>query len=246
MDDVLRMARVRLNGSSVMRIGGRPALAREFLDEGYLVHCALKELFGDAAPAPFAIQGSKGSWIEVLGYTATDAAEMRALAEQRMQAVPQMRPMLNRETLETKKMPDKFSVGSRYAFRVRACPVVRRARGSQRQAAGSEVDAFLVAVERAGWDTPVDRQEVYRKWIQETIGRTGAAECANVRITAMQLARMVRRAADRKAVAVGRPDVTFEGTLTVKATMAFRDLVRRGIGRHRSFGFGMLLLRPIG
>ena len=37
---------------------------------------------------------------------------------------------------------------------------------------------------------------------------------------------------------------TVEGTLTVGDPDAFSRLLARGIGRHRAFGFGMLLLRP--
>ena len=35
-------------------------------------------------------------------------------------------------------------------------------------------------------------------------------------------------------------------TLTVTDGAAFTDRLRRGVGRHTAFGFGMLLLRPAG
>jgi CRISPR system Cascade subunit CasE len=41
-----------------------------------------------------------------------------------------------------------------------------------------------------------------------------------------------------------KPDVTFRGMLEVVEPGAFEALLRRGVGRHRAFGFGMLLLRP--
>jgi CRISPR system Cascade subunit CasE len=34
------------------------------------------------------------------------------------------------------------------------------------------------------------------------------------------------------------------GQLMIGNPIAFQDLVRRGLGRHRSFGYGMLLLKP--
>jgi CRISPR system Cascade subunit CasE len=37
----------------------------------------------------------------------------------------------------------------------------------------------------------------------------------------------------------------FSGQLQVNDGDAFARLVTSGIGRHRSFGFGMLLLRPV-
>lgn len=48
----------------------------------------------------------------------------------------------------------------------------------------------------------------------------------------------------RKAVAVGGPDVLITGRLLIRNPEAFSALVARGVGRHRGFGYGMLMLRP--
>ena len=40
------------------------------------------------------------------------------------------------------------------------------------------------------------------------------------------------------------PDVVLKGRLQVDDSDAFTQLLRRGIGRHRAFGFGMVLLKP--
>jgi len=42
------------------------------------------------------------------------------------------------------------------------------------------------------------------------------------------------------------PDAVFKGVLQIHDADAFNRLLRRGIGRHRAFGFGMLLLKPAG
>jgi CRISPR system Cascade subunit CasE len=42
----------------------------------------------------------------------------------------------------------------------------------------------------------------------------------------------------------GSPDAVFTGTLVVARPAEFMGLLARGIGRHRAFGYGMLLLRP--
>ncbi|MCY4060014.1 MAG: type I-E CRISPR-associated protein Cas6/Cse3/CasE [Gammaproteobacteria bacterium] len=34
------------------------------------------------------------------------------------------------------------------------------------------------------------------------------------------------------------------GVLVVRESDAFAQLVRRGVGRHRAYGYGMMLLRP--
>jgi CRISPR system Cascade subunit CasE len=43
---------------------------------------------------------------------------------------------------------------------------------------------------------------------------------------------------------VSGPDAVLAGHLRVLDTSAFAELVARGVGRHRSFGFGLLQLRP--
>ena len=55
--------------------------------------------------------------------------------------------------------------------------------------------------------------------------------------------RLQRRAGGRQIFS-RRPDVTFRGTLQVTDPDRFHALLARGVGRHRAFGFGMLLLRP--
>ena len=42
------------------------------------------------------------------------------------------------------------------------------------------------------------------------------------------------------------PDATLQGALRVTGGNAFANLLARGIGRHQSYGYGMLLLRPAG
>ena len=53
----------------------------------------------------------------------------------------------------------------------------------------------------------------------------------------------------RKAEGAGRrdfqrPQALLGGILQVQDGDAFHTLLARGIGRHRAFGYGMLLLRP--
>ena len=40
------------------------------------------------------------------------------------------------------------------------------------------------------------------------------------------------------------PDALMRGELTVTDGTAFACLLKKGIGRHRAYGYGMLLLRP--
>jgi CRISPR system Cascade subunit CasE len=43
---------------------------------------------------------------------------------------------------------------------------------------------------------------------------------------------------------VNGPDAVLAGQLRVTSPDAFAQLLANGLGRHRAFGFGLLLLRP--
>jgi len=144
---------------------------------------------------------------------------------------------------DVKAMPVSFPMGGVYNFEVRACPVVRKGRGSKSFSPGAEVDAFLAEVEKAGQDGVVNRESVYRSWLKETIERSGAVRCEGVRLSAMKRSRFFRRGTHKEAKFIERPDVTFAGRLRILDQKKFQELLLRGVGRHRAFGFGMLLVR---
>lgn len=106
-----------------------------------------------------------------------------------------------------------------------------------------EVDAFLHQCWRQGPKTLVDREDVYRQWLATELGRGGAARLPEARLVRFQRQRLARRDhAEARIARCERPDATFTGILEVTDVDAFAALLRRGLGRHRAFGFGMLLL----
>jgi CRISPR system Cascade subunit CasE len=125
---------------------------------------------------------------------------------------------------------------------VRARPVTRRERPDGR--GFRERDVFLLACERTGEGVPVDRAEVYAGWLREQIGRTGGARVLACRLDAFRRSPVLRRDADRRLRAAEGPDAVLSGELEVADPDHFAALLARGVGRHRAFGFGMLLLRP--
>jgi CRISPR system Cascade subunit CasE len=63
-------------------------------------------------------------------------------------------------------------------------------------------------------------------------------------MTRVSIERMTRRnGPDRTPDTIKRPDVTLTGTLQVTDGDAFVDLLRSGLGRHKSFGYGMMKVR---
>lgn len=262
----LTMISLSLDIHRLVGLARRRRLPLYHLDAGYIVHCQLGELFGDLAPRPFAIMPGKSRFMRVLAYARQPLADLRRQAE--AIAEPGVYNACDWTAAEEKRMPSEWRAGSRYGYRVRACPIQRMNADGRHYRKGAEVDVFLARCWAIGDPgTPVDRHLVYREWLAAQIERVGGARLLETKVAGFQRDRMVRRSQGRSAetatsrgpeasreVMVGqgterkssrleRPDAVFEGVLEVTEPEAFGALLERGIGRHRSFGFGMLLLR---
>lgn len=220
-------------------------------DPGYALHAALRATLGQHAPKPFALLERPGSQ-QVIGYTrAEDQALREALA---MAAITdplaaQALGLDERAQPVIRAMPAVWRPGLRLSFEARVAPVVR-----SRVAQGGtypEVDAaFHPAF--AG-DEPGNRERAHARWLARELSRDGAAQLVHHRAVAFSLAAIARRtfAADpqqggRQTRAGLLPDLTVRGELQVQDAAAFDGLLARGLGRHRSFGYGCLLIAPAG
>jgi CRISPR system Cascade subunit CasE len=110
----------------------------------------------------------------------------------------------------------------------------------------AEVDAFLAKAWQVGSEMHVDRTAVYEEWLREQFERDGAARIEQVRVESFRLGSLLRKTQGRDRITrrTGRPDVRYRGVLVVREPDTFGGLLARGVGRHRAFGFGMLLLNP--
>lgn len=210
-------------------------------DFGYALHAWLAAVWGGSAPKPFRLLENRRGH-RLLAYSSQSAAELRDLAA--AAAEPSAHAVCDWEALEDKKMPSAWQAGQRFAFEVRACPVIRR---------GRERDAFLAALDQAKENQlqPPGRVEVYLDWLERRFSdRPGgrAAELIRDRLDlkGFRRVRTLRRSIKGKPDGriVERPDALFTGELVIRDPAGFADLLARGVGRHRAFGFGMLLLRP--
>lgn len=208
-------------------------------DFGYAAHAWLAATLGESSPKPFRLLENRHG-LRLLGYT---SAPLATLAEQaHTYAAPTALAVCDWSSAADKAMPTEWSTGRRLGFEVRVCPISRSER---------ERDIFLVAISRAeaADSAPPSRPQVYADWLARQLTSNHAA---TVETDAMQLIgfrrvhgqRNARVGSDVKQMRVERPDALFSGELTVRDADAFTRLLARGIGRHRAFGFGMLLLRP--
>jgi len=210
-------------------------------DAGYVVHAALRACFGELAPQPFAVLSGASRFVNVLGY---GPAEDRTLLDAaRELAEPLLYRAVTASKLLSKPMPERFEAGRTYGFRILACPIRR---GRDENGRVVERDAFLSQVSRSP-EEKIDRTAVYLDWLEGELGRAGAAQLIKASMVSFRLVRPRRlsRSTGRAMRLLGeRPEVCFEGGLRVSDPEAFTALLRRGIGRHRAFGYGMVLLRP--
>jgi CRISPR system Cascade subunit CasE len=239
----LNMLRLSLGLPRMVRRAQRQGLGRGESDLGYLVHCQLGELFGTKAPSLFRVHEGEGRRTQVLAYSKVSAAALREHAQ--AFADPEAHENCDWDSFAGKALPERFEAGRGLGFEVRVCPTKRMSAEGPKHRKGAEVDVFLAECWKAGEGTSVDREEVYRQWLATELGRGDAARLLQAKLESFRRRRLTRRTQgeERKAVSVERPDVLMSGLLEVSEPGAFSALLARGLGRHRGFGYGMLLLR---
>lgn len=243
--------KLRLDARAVAELGREQKLLHRQVDDGYLVHAALRAACGERAPTPFAIERMLSASSQLPPTTEVVLA-LAPRPFRRDDLSPDYQHLI--DIGESRPVPAQAR-GTRLGFVVRATPVVRtrrpvepdaplRPRGKSR-----EVDAFLAEVGRVDPENPVDRAAVYRGWLASQLASHGDAVLEDFSLRAFRRIRLLRKESavggSRKRHVVERPDAVMSGTLTVGDPERFDALLARGVGRHRAFGFGMVLVRPM-
>lgn len=212
-------------------------------DLGYAMHALLHAAFGEQAPQPFRYLDAEQG---LLAYTRLDAAglaQFAALADPDVAAALGLGQTHQHGGMNVRLFPTQWAVGHTLGFEVRVRPIIREGK------TGRERDAFLVAAEKTQ-GSALDRGEVYVQWLRDLLARQGGAELIDARMTHYQQLGVTRKSqkgsADdvRHSRLVSGPDAVLAGQLRVTNSQAFAQLLANGLGRHRAFGFGLLLLRP--
>lgn len=209
-------------------------------DYGYAFHGLLSAAFGEQAPKPFRYMGNKQG---LLAYTSENLETLRQHASL---ATLDVARALGLDKLDARPFPSAWKEGQTLGFEVRVRPVIRAKDGRER-------DAFLHAVDgtpAAEGGGIAQRAMIYDDWLAKQFAVDGAAQIIQAQMEEFRLTRVLRKASasengKRKSHAVTGPDAVFKGKLQVGNPEAFAHLLARGVGRHRAFGFGMLLLKPV-
>lgn len=213
---------------------------RGVVDEGAALHHLLGETFGPSAFQPFRILPKSGGAIGTLmGYAPIDGVALRDQAG--ALAAPSVADVLSLDRLRSLPRPATiWKDGQRLGFDVRLRPVIRLASAIEGEVdtlpKGAEVDSYLARVLRD--DVSRTREQVYLDWLAERLKSFAVLDPA-----ATTLAKYQRLKVVRKGRRLDGPDVVIHGTLTVRDPAGFAQILARGIGRHRAYGYGMLLLR---
>lgn len=234
--------------------GYRGLMRHGLFDEGYALHVLLSAIFGKAVAQPFRLFASpRRIGAAIYAYSDVDADTLRKTAH--AVAPPDCLAVIDWRQIRSKPMPSVFENGRRLGFDVRLRPVRRLGRdlmdpqSNRLISKGSEVDAFrLEAIRRFpdGWVEPqrgalkngIRRESVYTEWLSERFG--DAVVIDQCKLAAFRRSRVFRG----RGRGPEGPDATLHGTLAVSKPADFSRVLRKGVGRHRAYGYGMLLLRP--
>ncbi len=226
---------------------------RGFADQDHALHCLLVECFGDLAPKPFRLRAVRGAVMGTLyGYSRANADDLRVAAA--CFGDPLHIEVISTDRLQSKPMPMEWKRDIRLGFEVRVRPVVRLQRDAGRipvgharvfreggSRPGKECDVFQweALVQQPKGSMERSREEVYREWLGKRLD--SGAELEEAKLVAFRRTRAVRALRGRQSEG---PDAVLRGVLRVTDSEAFSSLLAHGVGRHRSYGYGMLLLRP--
>jgi CRISPR system Cascade subunit CasE len=207
------------------------------LDPGYFLHGWLASVFGPTKLQPFRLMERPGG-TRLLGYANQDAAALTEAADQFAEPTPRK----GVRSIRSKPMPETWRTGSRVGFELRCVPATRAGKDGPSWKKGTERDVYLVAKER---NEEAVRELVYRNWVAEQLQRRGGVVLQEFTLRQHRRAQLVRpdhKAKQRRVLTL--PEIEAQGVFTITEESDMGALLSAGVGRHRAFGFGLLLLRP--
>ncbi len=236
----LYMVQMQFSEKAIHRSAKKQGIPGNADDLGYVLHGHLQALFGELAPKPFLGTARRGR-INVLAYAIAD----RDTLAEKMRLVAEPAEYRSVHGLATKSMPTHWTPGRRLGFEVSVCPIVRDR--------NQERDAYPPKRKIGGEGVAEPtREQVYGDWLAHRL--EGAAKIEQCRIDHFGVGTLFRR---HQARHEGRrrhqiprlPIAKLTGELEIEDGDTFAQKLCRGIGRHRAFGFGLLLIRaapPVG
>lgn len=257
MADKFNMVRAEIDRTNLLEwANSRGMLNRgHFQDVGFTLHCLLREVFGNIMPRPFKYLGLDERRFQrwetasrnatLFGYT--DASVEQLSESMRRFACPLQIAALPPERIYAKEMPNDFYEGERLRFDITVRPIVRlvkiieiesnvRDGNRERKREIKEMDAFIADSNREH-----KREDVYIKWLTTKMESNGSVIIESMRMESYKIIPIVRKLGNKSQ---SGPQALMSGVLRVDDKEKFVKMLRAGVGRHKSYGSGMLFLRP--
>jgi CRISPR system Cascade subunit CasE len=234
----LHLWRLAIDPARLAAVGRSQRIPAADDDQGYTIHALLCGLFGrTTAPKPWHFERRQ---CVIWAYAPTSLeVGQAALAD------PLYHATVDWSQSASRPVP-VLARGRQLAVSVRLCPVIRHGcRGNER---ASEHDVLLwQARQRQVPVSNLDPVAVYGDWLRERAWpATAGAELLQLSVSGWRKPHPAGASTWRGRGDGGLrlPDVTYTGTVEVTDPQAWMQQLARGLGRHRAFGYGMLLIRP--
>ncbi len=222
------MIHVPVNMSAFERWSEQRGIAsRGRIDRNVALHHLVDECFGQSALKPFKLMSNGSGNGALYAYTDKTADDLSSMSQ--MIASPDILNILNVGNLGSKKVPTDWKEGQRLGFDVTTIPERRQRK------TGRRTDAHLNTTLKPG--STVSAKEAYLDWLESRFG-----EAADLRRN------VVTHRVRQVAMNLGghdmiKKEVNFQGDLVIKDPELFSKMIANGIGRYKSYGYGMILLR---
>lgn len=200
-------------------------------DTGHALHCLLTETLGATAPSHFRLMTRRHHDAATLyGYCRHDADELRR--RHQAFASPAQDHAMPAAGIQTKVMPTEWPEGTDIAFELRCRPL--------RQHHTKELDAYRWLKEKQP-DADVSRVDAYVGWLEDQFERRGTAVLKHASLEQYQQSQTWT---SPNHATPFLPETVMRGVITITDGKNFTKTVATGLGRHRAYGFGMLLIKP--
>jgi CRISPR system Cascade subunit CasE len=233
MDDLF-LVKSHVDTEFLRSWGGRHQHLGPKNDFGYVIHAILELLFRKNRPQSFYFDRSNNS---LYFYSTLSRAQLAdQLINKNMAACFGLGLGSCGRDCEVNDITSLIAKNPQLSFQIQTSPI-KRLTGSRR-----EVDVF-----RAADGSEKDRHAEYEKWLHTRLGETGMGDVIidDVVIEQHSVLRREKKLMDsnnRTKVVIDVPVALFTGTFTVRTRQCFLETLLKGIGRHKAFGLGMLLI----
>ena len=222
-----------------LRNMARWSATKDYPDPDQTLHHLIYNTFGyDHTPKPFMVKVNPDRNLacgKLMGYTELEAEKLQEIARSKQNA--SSASVLEPSSIKTVRLPENWQRGTAVGFQTRVRPTYRTSHRHGQQKS-MELDLYY----KPGNES--SREETYIQWLEETLRTRGATPVENsTRIISCRTRNVTRQ--HGRGVTSG-PDALMEGTCIIEDPDLWTNAVRRGIGRHKAFGYGMLLLKPPG